>query len=481
MADESVPLCSRCQDFDLSPILDCEGHPEHWPDGYRIEASPKFKLGMLRSIHARAESCDLCAFVCTLLERCIDTDTLVGTGSHKGLKYSCDLVWEYYAGSWKDARYLFPKPIESVYRLDVVLLCQGDVVSSVPNALQPTSWPVPRSNLDDQSSQFWEILRAGRLRSPIYEPDIARTWLNICESSHTRCWWSGPKARLRLRLFDIKFQAIRDFHISRDDTVRYVTLSYVWGSQIQSLTLTRANHSKLSTKGAVTLNEVSRTIADAATVVQMLGERYLWVDALFIVQDDPNDLAAQIPLMGQIYARSLLTIVAAASVDAESGLPGIESQARSTQSSFGPFKGGALLTTCNPKLKQRQSATDMCADQHYLADSKRRTRGWTYQEQMLSRRCIFFTQEQVYWECQCASWCEDACQRPMKRLDSSGKRVSIFTGKQLSMGHFCRYQTFRQGKRWLARMSFGLFRGLWRATPPDLSPMRRMLTQHLPE
>lgn len=39
----------------------------------------------------------------------------------------------------------------------------------------------------------------------------------------------------------------------------------------------------------------------------MLGERYLWVEALCIVEDN-NDLTAKIPLMGQIYGGALLII-----------------------------------------------------------------------------------------------------------------------------------------------------------------------------
>ena len=97
---------------------------------------------------------------------------------------------------------------------------------------------------------------------------------------------------------------MRSFQVSLDNTVRYLTWSYVWGSQAQRLTLTRANHRILNKKGGIKLDDLSRTIRDAAVVVQMLGERYLWVDALCIVQDDQGDLAAQLSLMGQIYARS---------------------------------------------------------------------------------------------------------------------------------------------------------------------------------
>ena len=249
--------------------------------------------------------------------------------------------------------------------MNINIFYQRSYGTLLRNVFQPAPWPVPELKPGGESSQFWNSLRNGRLRSPICEFEILRTWLSKCESSHSLCWWTGPKPSLRLRLFDVKFRCVRQFHISSDNTVRYVALSYVWGSQAQRLTLTRANHKVLSRKGAINLDEISRTISDAAVVVEMLGERYLWVDALCILQDDQDDLAEQIPVMGQIFSRSLITIMAAASIDSS--------------------------------WSERKT---------YLQKSTWDTRGWTFQEKVLSRRCLFFMEEQVYWECQRASWCE---------------------------------------------------------------------------
>ncbi|MCJ1459384.1 hypothetical protein MMC28_009761 [Mycoblastus sanguinarius] len=114
---------------------------------------------------------------------------------------------------------------------------------------------------------------------------------------------------------------------------------YVWGSKTHRVTLNKANGNTLNKKGKIELCHLSHTVSDAATVVERLDERYLWVDA-FIIQDDPDDLTAQLPAMGHIFARSLLTIVAATSEDAETGLPGVNAQARSVQRVLGPLGGG---------------------------------------------------------------------------------------------------------------------------------------------
>ena len=39
-----------------------------------------------------------------------------------------------------------------------------------------------------------------------------------------------------------------------------------------------------------------------------------------------------------------------------------------------------------------------------LTEPEWATRGWTYQEQILSRRSAIFTENGVFWDCQCAIW-----------------------------------------------------------------------------
>ena len=51
-----------------------------------------------------------------------------------------------------------------------------------------------------------------------------------------------------------------------------------------------------------------KTLSDAIKVCREIGMRYIWIDALCIVQDDPKDKARQ---MGRIYKDANLTIMAA--------------------------------------------------------------------------------------------------------------------------------------------------------------------------
>lgn len=55
-------------------------------------------------------------------------------------------------------------------------------------------------------------------------------------------------------------------------------------------------------------------------VTREVGFRYIWIDALCIVQDDKLDVEKEIGKMGQIYRNSSLTIGAAKGSDVTSGL-----------------------------------------------------------------------------------------------------------------------------------------------------------------
>jgi hypothetical protein len=103
---------------------------------------------------------------------------------------------------------------------------------------------------------------------------------------------------------------------------RYLALSYVWGNATQ-LQLTTQNLGELSGNLRLAASDVPTTIRDAMTLVEKLGERYLWCDALCIISDDASVRQAAISNMDNIYADSLITIVAGACVSANDPLRGV--------------------------------------------------------------------------------------------------------------------------------------------------------------
>ncbi|KAI3541400.1 hypothetical protein CABS01_03108 [Colletotrichum abscissum] len=154
------------------------------------------------------------------------------------------------------------------------------------------------------------------------------------------------------------------------DAVEYATLSYVWGSA----------QSDCPRLGRKLPASVPRVIEDAKTVTASLGFRYLWVDRYCIPQHCAKEAHDQICNMNLIYARSCITIVAAAGQCPDYGLPGVGKTLRKV---LDTFQIGSHTI--------RRTPTDAVWVEQQIQHSKWNTRAWTCQEAALSTRRLYFT------------------------------------------------------------------------------------------
>jgi hypothetical protein len=107
----------------------------------------------------------------------------------------------------------------------------------------------------------------------------------------------------------------------------YLALSYTWG-RVSQPELTKATREQWSIEGSLTNTPIPRTVLDAIHLAKAVGYRYLWVDALCIVQDDSSIRSHQIAQMYDIYQSADLTIVAAGGADCSQSIPGVASRSR---------------------------------------------------------------------------------------------------------------------------------------------------------
>ena len=139
-------------------------------------------------------------------------------------------------------------------------------------------------------------------------------------------------------------------------------------------------------------NTLAKTIQDAISFTRKLGIRYLWVDALCILQSEgPDDVshrtdwAYEASRFGQYYENATLTIAATGAISSDKGLffrrLGLEVNPQPVtfrqKSSWGGFRD----TTTRPIFPS--SYTE-------VHDSLLLTRGWAFQERALSRRILHF-------------------------------------------------------------------------------------------
>jgi hypothetical protein len=174
---------------------------------------------------------------------------------------------------------------------------------------------------------------------------------------------------------------------------RYLALSYIWG-QTPFLHLSKSNRDLLQRKDALLTEKLPRTFQDAIGVTQLLGERYLWIDALCIVQDDDVNKEKEILQMDKIFLSAALTIVSADGQDVETGLSGFRDGSRASAQVVEDI-GGLRFVLMSPPLSI------------LMEELKWPTRGWTFQESLLSKRLLVFTPFQVYYLCNLSSFSED--------------------------------------------------------------------------
>ncbi|KAF2730048.1 hypothetical protein EJ04DRAFT_393411, partial [Polyplosphaeria fusca] len=138
-------------------------------------------------------------------------------------------------------------------------------------------------------------------------------WLTDCLSNHASCI-AETNTRLPSRVLDLGVGMTGDGHIKLHETTsqevgRYVCLSHCWGPRGCSIKTTRPRLE--AHKARIAFEDLPKTFQDAVTFTRWLKVRYLWIDALCILQDDENDWERESSAMAATYENSYLTLSAA--------------------------------------------------------------------------------------------------------------------------------------------------------------------------
>ncbi|RGP64953.1 hypothetical protein FSPOR_7567 [Fusarium sporotrichioides] len=153
---------------------------------------------------------------------------------------------------------------------------------------------------------------------------------------------------------------------------RYAALSYVWGD--------------IQYPDPSGYNKFPRVVEDSMKVAFELGCKYLWVDRHCINQQDPEKKKL-IQRMDEVYSQADFTIIDAAGTDCTHGLAGVSIPRRPDPAQASVQVNRVKLTYLGTPPGSKVKA------------SRWASRGWTYQEGVLSHKRIFFTDEQVIFQC----------------------------------------------------------------------------------
>ena len=236
---------------------------------------------------------------------------------------------------------------------------------------------------------------------------MAKAWLQRCIDEHPSCHLATPYG-LPNRVVDVGVESEPPrIYTTKREKEPYVTLSYCWGRDrnLCSLTTNIDAHSK-----GIPLEDLPKTIADAVIITRQLGIRYMWIDALCILQDSEEDLIREIAYMGDIYANSFLTIAAKFSENCHDGCfrkrnyPMTAIYPLDIRLPAGTREKDSRIYG-RTKNRRTSSMNKLMALLHYPKRPEKEvtpileTRGWTLQEALLSRRMLSFGKNELSWSC----------------------------------------------------------------------------------
>jgi hypothetical protein len=235
---------------------------------------------------------------------------------------------------------------------------------------------------------------------------LTSEWIQDCQNTHTDC---GPHIQS-----DLDYLPTRLIDVGTEDhtqlprlylpdpgikDLKYVALSYAWGPMSDCIKTTASNLQVMTE--SLPFSELPKTIQDAIVFTRKLGFKYLWVDALCILQSEghddvrhKDDWSHEATRFGHYYRNAVLTISATGAKSSDDGLflprPALK---------FDPKP--AILGRERPSGETR-NVSILPKVPSWLTEVKKSPlyqRGWAIQERMLSTRVVHFAANMVFWEC----------------------------------------------------------------------------------
>ena len=266
------------------------------------------------------------------------------------------------------------------------------------------------------------------LVSPTWDDDsypqsvhLILKWLNLCETTHKTVhplsqgvWLKRFRQLVKstsLGVIDVEDKKLCALPLENEQPARFAALSYVWGPNAQetykSLWTTRHNVLSRVEKNGLEgdWDRFPKTIQDAIQLVKSLNEkitsqdpnarpfRYIWIDLLCIVQDSRRSWRTNAENMALIYGNAHLTICAADGDSADAGLLALNNSLRDKP----------LQKQIKPDLRLLVSKSS----ESIIDASEWNQRAWTFQERILSWRCVVFAGKRVYFQCRQTNLSQD--------------------------------------------------------------------------
>lgn len=266
---------------------------------------------------------------------------------------------------------------------------------------------------------------------------MAKTWINRClhsetvhfegfeiedlsisqeslEEAHDVCREYVTPGYIPTRLLELGDVSSKMWRLcipSQDDidVVAYATLSYCWGG-VNFLKLKQQLIPKW--RAGEHICHLPQVFQDAISITKQLGFRYLWIDALCIIQDSEEDFKREAATMAEVYSNTAVNIVAASCNNPFESL--------FKPRSFRTFHVARIPPSWNTKdTLPANESTHVATDPRSLDSiiesdwirqqfdsTSTSCRGWIFQELILPPRKLYFLSSQIWYMCRASEACE---------------------------------------------------------------------------
>lgn len=235
---------------------------------------------------------------------------------------------------------------------------------------------------------------------------VAKHWLQICQTSpkHSFCRDTygspGTRSPLPTRVLNVGSKDREPFLFEGNGLKEpYCILSYCWGLPGNAIT-TKDNFSHRTQ--SIPLVSLPTLLRQAVLATRSLGYKYIWIDALCIIQDDPDDWSREAAAMHELYSQADLTFTSLVAADSRDNLFELRPRetARPTPLKIGlpkknrhPFNGSVFEFAAYPGYHDNMEC---------VIEGPVHQRAWTLQEHLMSTRVVYFGPGILHWECLCS-------------------------------------------------------------------------------
>lgn len=260
-------------------------------------------------------------------------------------------------------------------------------------------------------SEHLEFTRTGQSNPPVkleppplplgpetYKQSVflsAQKLIQACSITHRHCLPPSPPPFLPTRVLEIQsahtptIKLLSTSSIAPESTnTHYLALSYCWGNPPHNpLRLTHSTSQSLH--AGIPTSSLPQLFQDLVSLTQLLGVKYIWIDALCIQQDDKLDWELEAAVMGAIYRNAWLVVGATSSND--SSQPLVPQAFQQIPIPISEIK--------SEEEGKRVWGNVLCSTQGGSVTWPLHERGWCFQEMILARRFLDFDSNGLQLHC----------------------------------------------------------------------------------